>query len=91
MRPKIVISRLEGACLMLSRGKKTMRGHAPVHLSQRPRHEPLDDYSGLGLKFEPDVSVQFAIESRGWAPMPTKRPNLPFMVDRAGIGNGIPV
>ena len=38
-----------------------------------------------------DATKQFVVETRGWAPPPTTRPDLPFAVDRAGVGQGVPV
>jgi len=38
-----------------------------------------------------DATKQFVVETRGWAPPPTTRPDLPFTVDRAGVGQGVPV
>lgn len=63
-----------------------------LHAAERPAAPCNIDFNSLNLSYKLINEPKFTIPRIGWAPKPATIPqNLPFIVERAGPGEGLPV
>jgi len=72
--------------------KRNRKVYPPVlHQSHKPEAPAITDFSSLGLKYAPTITPQFTIGWTTWNPPPAIAPDLPFLVERTGTGQSLPV
>ena len=62
-----------------------------LHASERPPESHDVDFASLNLKYNLMAKPEFTIPAIGWSPKPKTTPNFPFLVQRAGVSESLPV